>query len=153
MSPLTSCLVAVSTSILCGAAFVHTSHGSATNTPYPTVAYSAVDTFKPSEANSLKRESANYISSCGPSSGWLPIDDNAFGENQMGYKTAVDRFCGFVAPRDDGTALLLPPGSYIRSNVMFTNETDQSGSRVMLTSNIPGYIECKVYITHARDSC
>ncbi|KAH7016626.1 hypothetical protein B0J12DRAFT_705637 [Macrophomina phaseolina] len=93
---------------------------------------------------SKREKNANYISSCGSSGVYLPLEDDRFDPGQMGYINATKAFCKLVSTTVDGRAFLIPPNSYIRSNMVYQNETAKSGSRIMLTSNIKGYIEFEI---------
>lgn len=118
---------------------------SSRSTPYHTLTTSVLGSSgtyeNPPRAMQSKRDSVNYISSCGSKSNYIPVDDDQ-DENRMGYRTATNAFCKLVSQSLNGSALLIPRNSYIRSNVVFQDETDKTGSRITLTNGKVGYIEC-----------
>jgi hypothetical protein len=107
-------------------------------------------------ASQMEKRGADKISSCGPRSGWTPIEDHGMHLDQMmwGYRSAVTAFCSRVAhgTNNDGTdsPLIVAAGTRISVTVKWQNDgrdvkDDLRGPRVGLKNDVPGHIECKDY--------
>ena len=101
-----------------------------------------VDVYDEDSGLTIKKRSG--ISSCGPTSGWMPIYDYQYsGSDKMGYQHAAQLFCRRVYTDDLGNPFLVPSKGYAASNVVFEFEFANEGRRVTLKNNVVGYIECK----------
>jgi hypothetical protein len=104
----------------------------------------------------MQKREADKISSCGPKSGWMPIEDHGMHLDQMmwGYRSAVANFCNRVGhgSNDDGSdsPLVVAAGHSNSVTVKWQNDAkdvrdDFRGNRVGLKNNVPGHVECKPY--------
>ncbi|KAL9079642.1 MAG: hypothetical protein Q9157_001473 [Trypethelium eluteriae] len=98
-----------------------------------------------SPRSEVAKRNSDYVSSCGPKSGWIPIADHydQSGTKWWGYSSAVDAFCTRVSSDFDGNPIVVAPKKKLSATVRFENESDQTGTRVGLKNEVPGHIECK----------
>lgn len=100
-----------------------------------------------------KRE-ADKISSCGPKSGWTPVENHGLHLDQAmwGYRSAVAAFCSRAAyalnPDGTATPVVVAAGTRISYTVRWENDKpnlpdNERGHRVGLKGEQPGHIECK----------
>lgn len=98
------------------------------------------------ERDSLQKRNTDYVSSCGPISGWIPIQDHASANGILwwGFNSTINAFCNSMAYDQDGNPIIVPAGKYASTVRRFELESSQSGSRVALKNEVPGHITCKL---------
>lgn len=96
------------------------------------------------------------ISSCGPKSGWTPVEDHGLHLDLVmwGYRSAVQAFCSRAAfalnPDGTATPVVVAAGTRISYTVRWENDKEgladnERGHRVGLKNDVPGHIECKTF--------
>lgn len=88
--------------------------------------------------NALAKRSSDYISSCGPKSGWIPIQ--YFGtdaQKYLGWNDAVKLYCSGMNGK------IISAGKKASSTIRFENDAQHKGRRVTLKNYKPGHIECE----------
>ena len=110
-----------------------------------TITISDLSPDEKSPTGKLAKRDSDYVSSCGPKSGWIPIDDHydKSGTKWWGWSSAVDAFCTRVSQDFDGNPIVVAPGKKLSATVRYSQESDQTGTRVALKNEVPGHIECK----------
>ncbi|GME23402.1 hypothetical protein EV356DRAFT_565271 [Neofusicoccum parvum] len=98
---------------------------------------------EPLSSQSKRADKTDYVSSCGPKSGWTPIYDPS--TTTWGYRSAAQAFCHRVYTDDYGNPLLIPSKGYASSNIVFENEYSNDGKRVTLKNGVAGYIEFEIH--------
>jgi hypothetical protein len=102
----------------------------------------------------LTKRGADKISSCGPKSGWIPVEDRGeyMYQAMWGYRSAVSAFCSRVsnAMNVDGSfgPLVVAAQSRISVTIRWQDDSqnvkdDLRGNRVGLKGEQPGHVECK----------
>lgn len=105
------------------------------------------------EASLSKRED-DKISSCGPKSGWIPVEDHgspAISPNGLqfwGFKSAVQEYCSRISYDFNGNPVIVASGKATSYTVRWkyddpTMQDDQRDNRIGLKNEVPGHIECK----------
>ncbi|KAF2105582.1 hypothetical protein BDV96DRAFT_677394 [Lophiotrema nucula] len=97
-----------------------------------------------------KRED-DKISSCGPRSGWIPINDHGFynGFPMWGYNSTVSVFCQRASYDFYGNPVIVAAGLSASYTVRWSVDKlgvpdDQRDNRVGLKNDVPGHIEFQI---------
>jgi hypothetical protein len=87
------------------------------------------------EPSPVSKRDNDFVQSCGPRSGWMPVDDVKTGSSPgSGYKTAVAAYCYHVTHSLDNQPTVLGHGQSTSSLVF---------SGYVLTNGKPAQVACK----------
>lgn len=96
----------------------------------------------------FRRDRSDYISSCGPTTGWMPRLNNSINfrdgsATQWGYWDAANSFCSRVSMDSMANPLIIPAKRRADSAIIYEDEYAKRGARVMLNGKVPGEVQCK----------
>ncbi|KAH8665176.1 hypothetical protein BGZ60DRAFT_516433 [Tricladium varicosporioides] len=117
---------------------------------------------EPEEDSVIEKRASDYISSCGPKSGWTPIADvqgpstgiwpfQKEGPWYWGYQSAVHGFCNGVAADFDGNPFTIAPGKILSTTRRWQYELEQNGRRIGLKGFVAGHIEFEIHNKDSKD--
>ncbi|CAG8958680.1 hypothetical protein HYFRA_00011522 [Hymenoscyphus fraxineus] len=106
--------------------------------------------------DTIEARSSDYVSSCGGTSGWIPIADSQSpstgiwpfqkeGTWYWGYQNTVTGFCNGVAADYDGNPFNIAPGKILSSTRKWQFELEGNGRRVGLKNFVAGHIEFEIH--------